>query len=309
MQDPFTGFPSRIRGGTLLAADEYAALQDDHERRLEALARLGAAAARVGFATDPDDDLVLFPEDELSLLAGADELWGELAGAVVALRHCTPLLPLELFGFPVDTDDPLGDGSPRLRRIGSGVEASAFQAEDGSVYKFFLPREGGRIGGSFCFTAGEEIALQADAGLGCYRDIFEKLQLILALEGMPTEVVGVTPEGVIITKQTAGTCLPEGMDTSRLQPPALIPIPARFLRAHRDHPRLFFFKDCPWLVADLHARNLVRAIDGTLRAIDLLAARLPLDLIAAEPLMADWIERVRVDPDASVLPGAHDDEL
>ena len=28
----------------------------------------------------------------------------------------------------------------------------------------------------------------------------------------------------------------------------------------------------PWLVADLHSKNLVRAADGELRAIDLLAA-------------------------------------
>jgi len=311
MQDPFTGLPTRLRGSTLLSVGEYAALQDDHERRLEALARLGAAAARVGIATDPDDDLVLFPEDELSLLAGADALWGELAAAVEALRACLPVVPLEAFGFPADTDDPLGDGSPRLRRIGSGVEASAFEAEDGSIYKFFLPRreEAGRIGGSFTFRRGEESALVADASLGRYRDLFEKLLLILALDGMPTEVVGVTPEGVIIAKQTRGERLPEATDTSGLQPPALIPIPARFLRAHRDHPRLFFFQDRAWLVADLHARNLVRAADGALRAIDLLAAPLPPVLVTAEPLLTDWLERVRADPTAGVLRGARDEEL
>ena len=307
--DPFTGRPTRLRGPALLPAHESAALQDDHQRRLEALARLSAAAARVGIGTDPDDDLVLFPEDELSLLAGADALWGELASAVKAFRALLPIVPLELFGFAADAEDPIGDGSPHLRRIGSGVEASAFEAADGSIYKFFLPREEGRIGGSFSFLRGEETALVAEASLGSYRDLFEKLLLILALDGMPTEVVGVTPEGVVIAKQTLGERLPDGADTSGVLPAGLIPIPARFLRAHRDHPRLYFHGERAWLVADLHAKNLVRAVDGVLRAIDLLAAPMPLALATAEPLLADWLERVRLDPGASMLRAVADDEL
>ncbi|HEY0945054.1 MAG TPA: hypothetical protein VGD81_07285 [Opitutaceae bacterium] len=306
--DPFTGRLTRLHGPALLSADENAALQDDHQRRLEALARLGAAAARVGIGTDPDDDLVLFPEDEISLLAGADALWAELAAAIAAFRATLPIVPLETFGF-ADSEDPIGDGSPRLRRIGSGVEASAFEAADGSIYKFFLPREEGRIGGSFTFQRGAETALLAEASLGTYRDLFEKLILILALEGMPTEVVGVTPEGVVIVKQALGERLPDNTDTSALLPGGLIPIPARFLRAHRDHPRLYFFAERAWLVADLHAKNLVRAIDGVLRTIDLLAAPLPMALAAAEPLLADWLERVRRDPAATILRAVPDDEL
>ncbi|EIP98300.1 hypothetical protein OpiT1DRAFT_02755 [Opitutaceae bacterium TAV1] len=313
MQDPFTGRNTRLRGAALPGAAGCAALQDDHERRLEALARLRAAAAAVGIATDPDDDLVLFPEDELSLLRGADPLWAEMAAAVDAFRALLPVVPLEVFGFPEGTDDPVGDGSPRLRRIGSGVEASAFEAEDGSIYKFFLPREEGRVGGSFVFGRGDEQAqepaLLAEACLGSYGDLFEKLRLILALDGMPTEVVGVTPEGVVITKQALGDRLPEGTDTSAMLPAALLPIPARFLRAHRDHPRLFFHGGRAWLVADLHAKNLVRAADGAWRVIDLLAAPWPMELAAREPLMADWLARVQLDPAAGLLRGADDAEL
>jgi hypothetical protein len=126
---------------------------------------------------------------------------------------------------------------------------------------------------------------------------------------MPTELIGVTPEGVLVAKQSLGERLPEGADTSQVQPPALLPIPSRFLRAHRDHPRLLFVADTPWLVADLHAKNLVRAADGRLRAIDLLAAPLPRPLIEREPLLADWLRRVQLDPSATALPAGHDDEL
>jgi hypothetical protein len=71
MQDAFTGQLTRIRGTALPDAPARASLQDDHERRLEALARLGAAAAQCGLRTDTDRDLVLLAEDEVSLLEGA----------------------------------------------------------------------------------------------------------------------------------------------------------------------------------------------------------------------------------------------
>jgi hypothetical protein len=309
MQDLFTGKPTCIRGRTLPDVRERAALQDDHERRLAALARLSAAAARVGIGTDPDDDLALFADDELSLLQGADELWGELAASVSAFRALTPIYPLELFGFPADSEDPLGDGSPRLHRIGSGVEAWAFVAEDGSVYKFYLPREGGRIGGSFAFRRGEDVVIEADANLGTYRGLFEKLLIINALDGMPTELVGLSPEGVVIAKQTLGERLADGIDVTPLLPKALIGIPARFLRAHRDHPRLFFARGKTWFVADTHERNLATDREGRIRAIDLLAAPWPEHVAATEPLVVEWIARARVDPAAPLLRPVNDDEL
>lgn len=308
--DPFTGRPTCIQGGRLPSEAERRALQHDHRRRLEALARLSTAAARVGIGTDPDDDLVLWESDEIGLLAGADALWQELDAAARAFRELLPMVSLEDFGFPPEVEDLLAECGPHLRPISSGVEATAFEATDHSIYKFFMPRADGRIGGTFEFRRGEDIALHADAADGSYRAMLEKFDLILRLDGMPTEVLGVSKnEGVLITKQTLGERLAEGADTSRVQPPSLIPIPSRFLRAHRDHPRLYFVEDEPWLVADLHAKNLVRAHDGALRAIDLLAAPFPRALIEAEPLLVDWLARVRSDPNASVLRAAPDDEL
>src|SRR5690606_34980944 len=191
MQDPFTGRPTCICGGKLPEPGWQAALLDDHQRRLAALARFGAAAARVGIGTDPDDDLILWAEDELSLLAGADALWHELDEAARAFRALLPILPLETFGFPPETTDLLTECGPRLRPISSGVEATAFEAEDHSIYKFYAPREDGRIGGSFEFRRGDDVALYAEACTGSYRAMLEKLLLVVRLGGMPTEVIGV----------------------------------------------------------------------------------------------------------------------
>ena len=181
--------------------------------------------------------------------------------------------------------------------------------------KVYPHREEGRIGSEFGFRRGEETTLRAEAGLGTYRGLLEKLLLVHALGGMATEVVAVTPEGILVAKQALGEPLAQGDDVSRVLPAGLIEIPSRFLRANRDHPRLFFLESSAgaapraFLVADMHARNFVRCMDGALRVIDLVAAPWPAAITEREPLIADWLGRVRSDPAASALPGAHDDEL
>jgi hypothetical protein len=310
MHDAFTGKPTLIRGRSLPDAEGRAALQHDHERRLEALARLGAAAAECGLRADSDRDLVLLAEDEVSLLESTGGEWAALGEAIRAWRTLVPLTSLDVFGFSSEAENPLEEASARLRRIGGGVEAWAFAAEeDGSVYKFYLPREEKRIGSVFEFRPGDEAALLAAAQLGDYRGLLEKLLLIDALDGMATEVVAVTPEGILVAKQALGDPLPQGDDTSKSLPPALIEIPSRFLRANRDHPRLLFHRDAAWLVADLHARNFVRAGDGTLRVIDLVAAPWPREATARHPLIGEWLTRVREDPQAGLLRAVPDADL
>jgi hypothetical protein len=320
MQDLFTGQITRLRGRLLPGAEDRRALQDDHERRLAALARLGAAAAQCGVGENSDRDLVTLGEDEVALLVGAGREWDEFDTAIRAWRALLPLMRLDEFGFPGgdEIENPLEEANEKLRRIGGGVEAWCFASpgDGGSVYKFYLPREEKRIGSEFGFRRGEEATLHADAGLGDYRALLEKLLLIHALGGMATEVVAVTPEGIVVAKQALGEPLPQGDDMSGALPDGLIEIPSRFLRANRDHPRLFFLSDGtsanarPYLVADLHARNFVCCADGVLRVIDLVAAPWPMDSAAArDPLIGEWLARVRRDPLASALPGAHDDEL
>jgi hypothetical protein len=310
MQDAFTGQPTCIRGALLPDAAARAALQDDHERRLEALARLGQAAAQCDLRADTDRDLVLLAEDEVILLEAAGPEWAALGAAIRGFRALLPLRPLSDFGFSEAEGNPLEEPNPRLRQVGIGVEAWAFEAAgEGSVYKFYRPREEKRIGSEFGFQRGSETLLRAEARLGDYRGLLEKLLIILALGGMATEVVAVTPEGILIAKQARGQTLPQGDDMSRDLPGGLIEIPSRFLRADRDHPRLHFLGGLPYLVADLHARNFVRCADGSLRVIDLVAGRWPDDAGLRDPLIAGWLGRVRDDPLAPALPEAPDEEL
>jgi hypothetical protein len=309
MQDHFSGQLSCIQGGQLPVASAQERLLDDHGRRLAAFDRLRAVAAECGLGTDPDRDLLVLPEDAVSLLEGAGGAWAELGDAIRAFRATLPLLPLHRFGFPADSEDSLAEGSPELRHIGGGVEAWAFEDAAHSVYKFFRPIEGQWIGATFRYEPDEDYALRAEACPGSYRDLLEKLDVINAIGGMPTEVVGVTPEGVLVVKQVLGARLPEGTDTSALLPPSLIPWPSRFLRCDRDHPRLAFVRGRPWLVADPHDRNVVRAVDGSLRIIDVVAAPVEGAIMGGHPLLLDWLQRVRLDPTASLLVASPDDEL
>lgn len=308
MQDPFTGRPTRLQGARLPGEAGTAALLDGHRQRLRAFDHLVEAAGQCGVGTDKDLDLIRLAEDEVSLLEGAGGEWAEFGAAIREFRAHLPVLPLEDFGFRSDVDDPFEANTARLRRIGGGVEALAFADAQQSIYKFFLFREGGEVGAAFAFARGDDGLLQATAVPGSYRLLLEKLRLIHTL-GMPTELVGLTPEGILIAKQTYGRALPEKTDVSGLDPQRLIPMPSRFLRCNRDHPRLAFLDDVPWLVADTHDRNVVIAEDGSRRIIDLVAAPLPPEWLGRLPLFRGWIERARLDPRAETLAPVDDNEL
>lgn len=244
----------------------------------------------------------------MSLLEATGGAWAAFGEAIREFRGHLPVIPLEEFGFRSDVDDPFEANTAELRRIGGGVEALAFADTRHSVYKFFLFREGGDVGATFLYARGEGGLLQATAAPGSYRMLFEKLRLTHQF-GIPTEVIGITPEGIVVAKQTFGRLLPEKTDMSGLDPERLIPIPSRFLRSDRDHPRLAFLDGEPWLVGDTHDRNVVVAEDGSWRIIDLVAAPLPAAWLDRLPLFREWIGRARQDPRAGALAPANDDEL
>jgi hypothetical protein len=306
--DPFSGRSSRLEGSRLPGAEGWAAVLDGHRQRLRALDQLGQKAAQCAIAADQDRTLVLAQEDEVGLLEMTGGEWAALGEAIREFRRHLPLIPFERFGFSSEVEDPFEVDSAQLRRIGGGVEALAFVDARRSVYKFFLFREGGDVGATFAFARGEGDLLQATAVPGSYRMLFEKLRLTHVF-GIPTEIIGITPEGILVAKQTLGRMLPEKTDVSGLDPERLIPIPSRFLRADRDHPRLAFLDGVPWLVADTHDRNVVVAEDDSLRVIDLVAAPLPPEWLAQMTLFRDWIERARNDPRAEILAAVDDDEL
>lgn len=309
MQDPFTSRPTCIRGRTFPNAEQRACLQGDIRRRLAALDLFCTAAARVGIGTDPDDDLVLWAEEELSLFQSADDCWAELAEAAKNFRLLTPIIPLETFGFPENCEDLIGDGSPHLTYVGGGVEASVFLGQDASVYKFYLPQDEGTIAGSFCFRRAEGRLLTAYPSLGSYRSLFQRMLVLDHLDGMPTEVMGVSPEGIVILKQVQGARLEPEQDIQRFFPSNLISVPARLLRAYRDHPRLVFVDGILWFIADLHEKNFVVGLDGAAHVVDAIVAPFPMDKIDGETVIIDWLARAEVDPAAPLLPPVSDDEL
>jgi hypothetical protein len=307
-KDPLTGKDTCLQGDRLPSAREWGALLGDHRERLRALDQLVEAAAECDIHADKDRDFVRLPEDEVSLLEMSGGNWAKFGSALRTFRRFLPLIELDLFGFDSSGEDLFDENNSLLFRIGGGVEALAFESADKSIYKFYFFRESGEIGATFHFSNCEDALIRATAVPGSYRLLLEKLLLIHKI-GMPTEVVGITPEGILVVKQALGEALAQGLNTSGLLPDHFIPIPSRFLRADRDHPRLYFHDAEPWLLADLHARNFVRCRDGTLRVIDLVAAPWPEQTSAEYPLIRDWIARVQHDPAAGLLATVDDAEL
>jgi hypothetical protein len=307
-EDPFTGRPTHLTGSRLPGAEGRAAVLDGHRQRLRAFEQLVEAARQCGIRPDKDLDIVRLAEDEVSLLEATGGDWAALGRSIREFRRQLPLVPFEVFGFSASAEDPFEVDSAELRRIGGGVEALAFVDARHSVYKFFLFREGGEVGATFAFRRGEGDLLEATAVPGSYRMLLEKLSLTHQL-GIPTEIVGLTPEGILVAKQTLGRPLPEQTDVSAIEPDRLIPVPSRFLRADRDHPRLAFLDGEPWLVADTHDRNVVVDEAGAWRIIDLVAAPLPTAWLAQHTQFRDWIERARTDPRTGVLARVDDAEL
>jgi hypothetical protein len=308
MQDPFSGQPTCIRGPGIPSKSEQERVLDDYRRRLRAFDRLGETAAECGVRADSEHSLLLVEEDEVSLLELIGGKWADFGSAIRNFRTLLPIVELELFGFSSEERDPFEVEPGMLHRIGGGVEALAFAGDDGSVYKFFLFRPGGEVGATFDFAIDSTGCIQATAGTGSYRLLLKKLEIIHRF-GMPTEVVGITLQGVLVVKQVVGKLLKSGSDMSTIDPARMIPFPSRFLRSGRDHPRLAFVDGEPWLLGDTHDRNVVREERDHLRIIDLVAAPLPMDLIRQFPVLADWIERARLDPKVELLKSSNDDEL
>ncbi len=225
------------------------------------------------------------------------------------MRMRLPIVPLRAFGFREESEEPLEEPNEQLRHLGGGVEAWAYIDRENSVYKFFMPRIGAtEVGATFGFALDEEGALAAESRPGNYRNLLEKFLVIQAVGGMPTEVTGITPEGIVVTKQTLGSRLEEGEETSQMLPAEFREVPSRFLRCDRTHPRILFLDGAAWLVADTHDRNVVRDRTGRARIIDLVAARLPEDRLAQVPLFRQWLAKVRDNPAASLLGDPDDAE-
>jgi hypothetical protein len=307
MQDPFSGRHTCICGSVIPDAREQAAVLDGHRQRLWAFDQLVKAAAECGVREDKDRAFVLL-EDDPRLRTGPIRLRLPALGAAIrAFRATLPIVPFGVFGFDPNAEDPFETNVPKLRHAGGGVEALAFVDNDKSIYKFFHFREGGDVGATFEFHV-ENDQIIATAVPDNYRMLLAKLHIIHEI-GMPTELVGITPEGILVAKQTLGQRLEAGTDVSQIDPHHLISFPSRFLRADRDHPRMAFIDNEPWLLADAHDRNVVRDEAGRLRIIDLVAAPLPLALLHGFPQLCEWIERTRCDPTAPLLTPANDEEL
>lgn len=185
-------------------------------------------------------------------------------------RECgTPLVDLERLGILHDEDGFVS--SDGLFELKPGAEALPFlDANSGTVYKlFFLSRTG---------TLGKKLVLDGGVGEGFevrdvganWKDTMLKTTLLNAGGGLPSEIVGVASSGdYLITKQPRAHYLKDyqkDREEAVKRFYGITPIGGGLRRP----VMVSHILGIPWIICDLHNRNIMRDRDGHAVIIDAL---------------------------------------
>ncbi len=196
-----------------------------------------------------------------------DQFTGRLAD------HKIPLIDLEALGFRHE------DGfltSAVLRPLPSGAEASPFlDSENGVVYKLFDLRPGGAMGKKLRFqprSRGFEIE-STDAR---WNDMLDKFIVLNRGGGHPTELAGISSDGCyLVAKQPQAYPFDDfraDLASAEAAMCGIVPVGGGL----RQHLFVTTIDGVPWLVGDLHERNIMRDQNRTPTIIDALVGEITL---------------------------------
>jgi hypothetical protein len=176
-----------------------------------------------------------------------------------------------------------------LRQTNGGREASVFSdKKEGVVYKVFDGGDSGSVGIQF----GIDDAGQLGIVPSTEENILEKIFVINALGGMPTEVFGKTQAGDIVVKQPLGAYAGFSSLAKRN---------AAQRRAHLVHvpnsilPSIYTcyysnIKGVDFLIGDLHSGNYATDKSRVPRFIDLIASRITPKFYTHFSELRKWID-------------------
>lgn len=187
-----------------------------------------------------------------------------------------PLIPLGQLGVHHDEDGLRS--SDVLTPLPSGAEAIPYFDKDwGVVYKLFDLRANGSLGKKIelirTLEGGYDL-VPRDATLF---DTLEKLAVLNHAGAHPTEIVGLSDSGdYLIAKQP--WAYPRGdfeMDRKHAVSAIQGIIPEYTGAGLRHTVVVMWLEGSPWLIGDLHERNIMRDQDGTPTIIDALIGAVP----------------------------------
>lgn len=217
------------------------------------------------------------PRRTVSIDVWTDGFTGRLA------EQRIPLIDLEGLGFRHEDGFLTND---LLKPLPSGAEASPFlDEESGVVYKLFDLRPGGAMGKKLRFQSrsrGFEIEI-TDAR---WSDMLEKFIVLNRGGGHPTELAGISADGgYLIAKQPLALPFKDyrsDLADAEAAMCGIVPVGGGL----RQHLFVTTIDGAPWLVGDLHERNIMRDVNGTPTIIDALVGEI--SMTARREL--DWLD-------------------
>lgn len=177
----------------------------------------------------------------------------EFLGRITELE--VPLIDLDSLGIGHDEGFLV---SEFLRPLPSGAEASPFLDLDaGVVYKLFDLRPGGAMGKKLSFQSRSR-GFEIESRDARWADVLDKLIVLNYGGAHPTELVGVSSDGCyLIAKQPQAYPFKDfRTDLARAEAAmrGIVPVGGGL----RGHLFVTFVDGTPWLVGDLHERNIMR---------------------------------------------------
>lgn len=216
-----------------------------------------------------------------------------------------PLIPLDRMGFHHDEDGFLTNDI--LIPLPSGAEAQPFlDSRSGVVYKLFDLRANGALGKKLSYQRNEEGAYELVPCDAVLSDTLDKITVLHDSGAHPGEIVGLSHDAdYLIIKQPfaqkpsyhQNTLAPEHREEflkDRARAVENIRGVTCTGGGFRQTTGVIFVHDQPWLVADLHHRNIMRNHEGEPTIIDALIGPVSPAACKAVPELARAVDEARI---------------
>jgi hypothetical protein len=199
-----------------------------------------------------------------------------------------PLIALSNFGIEHDEDG--FREAEKLYPMLSGAEACPYyDEEERVVYKLFDLRTNGSLGKKLCFLTDEAGDYYVETGDAVLKDTIEKLAILNAVGGHPTEIMGLSDDGhYLIAKQPLAFPYEKGTfaEAQELALEALKCARPPGCRLRANGLGVVWCNDQPWIAGDFHERNVMMDYFDNPTIIDALLGSIPPRALIRDP----WLQ-------------------
>ncbi|MFA7160263.1 MAG: hypothetical protein WC299_13265, partial [Kiritimatiellia bacterium] len=188
--------------------------------------------------------------------------------------------------------------SSKLERFyPAGGEGIAFHTPDKQfVYKLFVPTSEG-IGGYLQSIPLPDGRLQVSAARGTIVNLLQCIALMGKLGSVPIEVVGMTKDGIVVTKMPYGNASGEsiGAELERIRAfniPRNIVVPPKEVTEQIDYYAVII-DNKPYIITDIGPRNVVNNTFGEPRLLDFFIGEIPDIAMSYNPDLNDLVNNLK----------------